>query len=262
MKAGLERAREGPASTAPGRTEKSSMLYVWIMLGSALGGGARYWISSFIASHFGETFPWGTILVNISGSLAIGFFATLTGPDGVLLVSTTARQFVMIGLCGGYTTFSSFSIQTLNLVRDGDWFRAGANVAVSLVLCLFAVWLGHVAASALNQLEGGGWQPRLRFPPERAPQTATPQRETDLPPALPAHNEGVPQKPQERTGAGREGQNPAPDFAPAGVKVPVPPPRPRDLKRGQGDEHTPSSPELYLPVKPASKPKLPPPSHR
>jgi len=129
------------------------MLYLWIMLGSALGGAARYWFSGVIANSFGETFPWGTILVNVSGCLVIGFFATLTGPDGRLLVSTTTRQFVMVGLCGGYTTFSSFSLQTLNLARDGEWLRAGANAILSLVLCFLAVWLGHVAAAALNQLK-------------------------------------------------------------------------------------------------------------
>jgi len=129
------------------------MLYLWIMLGSALGGAARYWFSGVIANSFGETFPWGTILVNVSGCLVIAFFATLTGPDGRLLVSTTTRQFVMVGLCGGYTTFSSFSLQTLNLARDGEWLRAGANAILSLVLCFLAVWLGHVAAAALNQLK-------------------------------------------------------------------------------------------------------------
>jgi CrcB protein len=107
-----------------------------------------------VARQFGETFPWGTIIVNIVGSFIIGFFATLSGPDGRLLVGTTTRQFVMIGLCGGYTTFSSFSLQTLNLVRDGEWFAAGANIALSVVLCLFAVWLGHIAAATLNQLKG------------------------------------------------------------------------------------------------------------
>lgn len=130
------------------------MPYLWIMLGSALGGGARFWVSSSVASHFGETFPWGTIIVNVTGSFVIGFFATLTGPDGRVLVGSTTRQFVMIGLCGGYTTFSSFSLQTLLLARDGDWFRAGANTILSFALCLAAVWLGHIAAAALNQLKG------------------------------------------------------------------------------------------------------------
>jgi len=130
------------------------MTYFWIMLGSALGGAARYWLSGFVATRFGETFPWGTILVNMSGSFVIGFFATLTGPDGRLLVSSTARIFVIVGLCGGYTTFSSFSLQTLYLMREGEWLRAGANVALSLILCFLAVWLGHLAAAALNQLKG------------------------------------------------------------------------------------------------------------
>lgn len=128
--------------------------YLWIAIGSALGGIARYWCSGFVATRFGETFPWGTIIVNISGSFVIGFFATLTGPDGRLLVPSTTRQFVMVGLCGGYTTFSSFSLQTLTLAQDGQWFEAGANITLSVVLCLFAVWLGHIAAATLNQMKG------------------------------------------------------------------------------------------------------------
>jgi CrcB protein len=127
------------------------MLYLWIMIGSALGGAARYWLSGVIADRIGETFPWDTIIVNVSGSLVIGFFATLTGPDGRLLVGTEARQFVMIGLCGGYTTFSSFSLQTLNLVRDGEIGAAGANIGLSVVLCILAVWLGHMAAAFLDR---------------------------------------------------------------------------------------------------------------
>ncbi|MBV8767243.1 MAG: fluoride efflux transporter CrcB [Hyphomicrobiales bacterium] len=130
------------------------MMYLWVMLGSALGGGARYWCSGFAAEHFGETFPLGTLAVNIIGSFIIGFFATLTGPDGRFLVGTQARQFVMTGLCGGYTTFSSFSVQTLNLVRDGEIRLAGLNIVFSVVLCLVAVWLGHIAAASLNQLKG------------------------------------------------------------------------------------------------------------
>lgn len=128
--------------------------YVFIMIGSALGGAARYWCSGFVAQHFGETFPWGTVVVNVVGSFIIGFFATATGPDGRFFVSSTARQFVMLGLCGGYTTFSSFSLQTLNLIRDDEWLRATGNVGVSVVLCMLAVWLGHVTAASLSQLKG------------------------------------------------------------------------------------------------------------
>ncbi|HXQ41444.1 MAG TPA: fluoride efflux transporter CrcB [Candidatus Udaeobacter sp.] len=128
--------------------------YLWIMFGSALGGGARYWCSGVVARAFGETFPWGTLLINVTGSLVIGFFNTITGPDGRLLVATTARQFVMIGICGGYTTFSSFSLQTLNLSREGEWLRAGGNVVLSVTLCLIAVWTGHIAAAGINQMKG------------------------------------------------------------------------------------------------------------
>jgi CrcB protein len=125
--------------------------YVWIAIGGALGSVARYGCSSLVAGWIGETFPWGTLIINVVGSLIIGAFATLTGPDGRVLVAPDVRQFVMVGICGGYTTFSSFSLQTLNLMRDGDMLRAGANVVGSVVLCLIAVWLGHVAAAALNQ---------------------------------------------------------------------------------------------------------------
>jgi CrcB protein len=129
------------------------MRYFWIMLGGALGTAGRYWASGVVARAFGETFPWGTLIVNVSGSLLIGFFATLTDPDGRLFVGTTARQFVMIGICGGYTTFSSFSLQTLNLMNDGEWLSAGGNILLSVALCLLAVWAGHMFASSLNALK-------------------------------------------------------------------------------------------------------------
>lgn len=129
-------------------------LYIWIAIGSALGGITRFAFSGFVANHWGETFPWGTLIVNVTGSFVIGFFATLTGPDGRWLVGPVARQFVMIGVIGGYTTFSSFTVQTLNLVRDGDWLRAGGNILCSVILGLIAVFLGHFAAVALNSMKG------------------------------------------------------------------------------------------------------------
>jgi CrcB protein len=127
--------------------------YFWIAVGSALGGVARYWCSGVAARLIGETFPWGTLIVNVVGSIVIGFFFTVTGSDGRWLVSSTARQFVMAGLCGGYTTFSSFSLQTLNLVHDGEWLYAGLNIGASVILCLLGVWLGHVAATSFNALK-------------------------------------------------------------------------------------------------------------
>ncbi len=117
-----------------------------IGLGGLVGTLARYWLSGAIAIRVGETFPWGTLIVNVSGSLAIGFIAALTDPDGRFLVNPSLRQTLMIGVMGGYTTFSSFSLQTLTLAREGEWLYAGANVLLSVVLCLIAVWAGHTLA--------------------------------------------------------------------------------------------------------------------
>jgi CrcB protein len=129
-------------------------LYLLIALGGALGSVARFALSGLVANQFGATFPWGTLIVNVTGSFAIGFFATLTGPDGRVFAGSNSRQFFMTGICGGYTTFSSFSLQTLNLANDGEWLRAGGNVVFSVVCCLVAVWLGHIAALSLNKLKG------------------------------------------------------------------------------------------------------------
>jgi CrcB protein len=127
--------------------------YIWVAIGGALGTTGRYWLSGLVARLIGETFPWGTLLINVTGSLLIGFFATLTGPDGRVFVGSTGRQFVMIGICGGYTTFSSFSLQTLNLMNDSEWFYAGANILLSVALCLIGVWAGYMLASTLNTMK-------------------------------------------------------------------------------------------------------------
>ena len=126
--------------------------YIWIGIGSAIGGMSRYWCSGVMARLIGETFPWGTFTVNVVGSFIIGFFATLTGPDGRIYASSLTRQFVMVGICGGYTTFSSFSLQTLNLMNDGEWFLAGTNIGLSVLCCMLAVWAGHFAAAGMNAM--------------------------------------------------------------------------------------------------------------
>ena len=123
---------------------------VVIFLGGGLGSLARWGVATLAAGRFGETFPWGTLIINVTGSFLIGAFATLTGPEGRFLARDSFRQFFMIGICGGYTTFSSFSLQTLALADSGQWFRAGANVVLSVVLCLIGVWLGHTLALAIN----------------------------------------------------------------------------------------------------------------
>ena len=127
--------------------------YLWIAVGSALGGMARYGCATLIAARLGSGFPLGTLVINILGSFVIGFFSALTGPGGRLAVSSNASLFVTVGLCGGYTTFSSFSLQTLALAQGGEWSRAGLNIIASVALCLVAVWIGYMAAAYLNTLK-------------------------------------------------------------------------------------------------------------
>ena len=131
---------------------RGMMLYVWVAIGGALGSVARFWCSGLVAQTVGGTFPWGTMLVNVVGSFVIGLVATLTGPDARFLATPEARTFVMIGFCGGYTTFSSFSLQTLVLAQEGEWLYAIGNILLSVALCLAAVWLGHVTALELNHV--------------------------------------------------------------------------------------------------------------
>lgn len=130
------------------------LLYLLIALGGALGSVSRFALNGLISTHTAATFPWGTLVINVTGSFLIGFFFTLTEPGGRVFASSNTRQFFMTGVCGGYTTFSSFSLQTLTLAREGEWLRAGAYTVGSVVLCLVAVWLGHLAASYLNQMKG------------------------------------------------------------------------------------------------------------
>jgi fluoride exporter len=124
--------------------------YMWIAIGSALGGMARHWCTMAGTAWFGAAFPWGTLFINIFGSFVIGLFFALTGPEGRFDASLNARLFVMTGLCGGYTTFSAFSLQTLSLFQDGAILRGSGYVAASVALCLLGVWAGYALATALN----------------------------------------------------------------------------------------------------------------
>ncbi len=128
--------------------------YILVFLGAGTGGVSRFRASGFIANRYGHFFPWGTLSVNVTGWLFIGRFATLTTPEGRWLVGPSGRNFSMRRSCGGYTTFSSFSLQTLNLAQDEAWLYAGGSAAFDLALCLVAVWLDHVLAEVLKPAEG------------------------------------------------------------------------------------------------------------
>lgn len=124
--------------------------YLAVMVGGALGSAARMWMSLFFAVRYGETFPVGTLVVNALGCFVIGLFSALTGPDGMFLTSPLVRQFVMIGVLGGFTTFSSFGLQTITLMTDGEWLYATIYVLLSVVVCLAFVWLGIILVSSLT----------------------------------------------------------------------------------------------------------------
>lgn len=124
--------------------------YLAVMAGGALGVGARMFMSNWLSEYLGETFPWGTFAVNVLGCFIIGVFSGLTGPEGLLVTSPLVRQVVMVGVLGGFTTFSSFSLQTLALISSGQWLYAMGNVALTVFLCLLATTLGMILASAIQ----------------------------------------------------------------------------------------------------------------
>jgi CrcB protein len=119
--------------------------YLLVALGGAIGSVSRFGLSTLIARRWDDSFPWGTIIVNASGSLLIGLLAALASVNTKL--TPDARQFLVhfliIGICGGYTTFSSFSLQTLTLLQSRHYLAAGGNVLLSVTLCLVAVAVGH-----------------------------------------------------------------------------------------------------------------------
>lgn len=123
--------------------------YFWIAVGSGLGGLGRYALTRWMLGQSAE-FPWSTVAINVLGCFVIGFFGTLTFAGGKFSISEDTRLFVMVGLCGGFTTFSSFSLQTFDLLRSGAWGRALLNVVLSVVLCLVAVALGHYVAQRMT----------------------------------------------------------------------------------------------------------------
>jgi CrcB protein len=117
---------------------------IWVALGSVFGGIARFWLSGFVARRVGETFPWGTMVINVSGAFIIGVLAASSAGHGAF-AAVRPWQFAVIGFLGCYTTVSSFSLQTLALARDGETVRAAWNLVLSVSLCLTAVTAGFAA---------------------------------------------------------------------------------------------------------------------
>jgi len=129
------------------------MAYLWVAIGGALGSMARYWANGLISERYGASFPWGTLAINMGGSFIIGVLAEIASPTGRLTPETRVftTQLMMVGLCGGFTTFSSFSLQTLQLLQDGQWLYAGGNIILSVIICMVAVWLGYLTGALLER---------------------------------------------------------------------------------------------------------------
>ena len=126
--------------------------YLWVALGGALGSAGRHWVSTLAVTRWGNAFPWGTLFINVTGSLLIGVFA---GCNSGWLAGENTRKFLMIGICGGFTTFSAFSLQTLELAQKGEWSRAGLYILASVALCILGVWGGYLLGAMFNPAKGG-----------------------------------------------------------------------------------------------------------
>jgi CrcB protein len=128
------------------------LVTVYVAAGGALGSALRYGLNRWLTQILGDALPWGTILINIAGSFVIGLFTALFAGATGASTPVEMRQFVLVGVCGGFTTFSSFSLQTLTLFEAGEPGRALLNIALSLTLCLIAVALGFMLPGALTSL--------------------------------------------------------------------------------------------------------------
>jgi len=125
-------------------SESSIGAYVWIALGAVVGAGARYFPSGYIAKVLSSSFPYGTLIINITGSGLLGFF--LIWATERALLDARWRLLIAIGFCGSYTTFSSYAYETFALIEQGQWMLVGGNIFASNLLCLASVLLGAAIA--------------------------------------------------------------------------------------------------------------------
>ncbi|MFA7420356.1 MAG: fluoride efflux transporter CrcB [Melioribacteraceae bacterium] len=116
--------------------------YLIVFVGSGIGGGFRYWLSSVIQKYYPPFFPLGTLVINILGSFILGYM--IFGFDEKELISPTLKLFIGIGFCGGFTTFSTFSLETFNLMRNSEFLLAGVNVLLSVIVSLVGVYLAYL----------------------------------------------------------------------------------------------------------------------
>jgi CrcB protein len=127
-----------------------AMTWLAVALGSALGGVARYGLGLAVVRAVGAGFPWGTLLINVLGSFVIGLYGALTLADGPMPATADMRAFVMVGICGGFTTFSSFSLQTVDLLQAGETAAAAFYIVASVALCVAGTFLGYWLASRIG----------------------------------------------------------------------------------------------------------------
>lgn len=139
--------------TCPTSRSERNVVIWFVALGSAIGGVARYLISELVQTRIGPSFPGGTLTVNVTGSFVLGMLIRVLATSAV---SMEARAFLTIGVCGGYTTFSTFSYEAMAMVERGDHVRAAAYVTASVGLSMAAVWLGFLAARAVPAVRGAG----------------------------------------------------------------------------------------------------------
>ncbi|OGU33481.1 MAG: hypothetical protein A2057_05950 [Ignavibacteria bacterium GWA2_35_9] len=121
--------------------------YLIVSIGAAIGGVSRYWLSNLAYKYFPAIFPYGTLIVNIVGSFLLGLIIFVF--DEKELLNNQLKIFLTIGFCGGFTTFSTFSLETFNLIRDSEYFLASINVILSIVFCLLGVFLAYIVSKII-----------------------------------------------------------------------------------------------------------------